>query len=74
MDTHNHLPTWILYTRDGYVSRDRLLAELHRHELRLAMPREASRATRILARMRAVGENVGRASAEPTAGPACCPA
>jgi len=74
MDTHAHLPTWMLLTRDGYVSRDRELAGHHRFELRLATPREPSLAARVVARLRTVSRADEPASAGSTATAACCPA
>jgi hypothetical protein len=71
MDAHTHLPTWMLSTRDGYVSRERLLAERHRMELRLALPREPSLAARLVARLQTSGASVDAGSAT---APACCPA
>jgi hypothetical protein len=74
MDTHDHLPTWMLFTRDGWVSRDRMLAERHRYELRLASTREASLAARLVARLRAAGKADEPMSAGASVTPACCPA
>ena len=70
MASPNSLVPWMLMTREGPASPARTLEARHLYELRLARPKGPSLATRLAARLRAVG----RPSANVAGTPACCPA
>ena len=70
MASPNSLVPWMLMTREGPESPSRTLDARHLYQLRLAAPKRPSLATRLTARLRAVG----RPSANSAGAAACCPA